>query len=639
MSEGTKYEILSKVNLPSDLKQLDISQLRTLCSEIREFLIDTISEVGGHFGGGLGTVELTVALHKVFDTPNDLIVWDTGHQAYPHKILTGRKDALKTIRQLNGISGFLKRTESQYDAFGAGHASTSISAALGMAVARDIRKEKKKVVAIIGDGAMTGGMAYEAMNNSGVRKSDIIVVLNDNNMSIAPNVWQISNYFTEMIAHPDYNKFKGQIWDLTGKLDQFGDRLRRIAVRLESGIKAVITPGMLFEALGFRYFGPVNGHNVHQLIKLFEQVKELKGPILVHALTEKGRGYKPAEEHTQKLHASTPFDKLTGKAYKKAGTAASYTSILGNALAQIIKDNPSVVGITGAMPDGTGLDIVQNQCPENYIDVGIAEEHAVTFAAGLAAQNVIPVVAIYSTFLQRAIDQIVHDVSLQKLHVVFVLDRAGLVGADGPTHHGSFDISYLRFIPGMVIMAPKDESELRDMLYTAIMYKKGPIALRYPRGSALGVPLKDGFDLIEIGKSEKLENGNDVALLALGSMVDYAKKASKLLCEDSISCELINMRFAKPLDTQRLDEIVVKFKKIVTLEENSLAGGFGSAVTEYLTDKRYKNDILRIGLPDYFIDHGTQEELHKLLGIDPIGIMGKVKSFCQAENYAREVVV
>jgi 1-deoxy-D-xylulose-5-phosphate synthase len=639
MSQGTKYEILSKVNLPSDLKQLDISQLRILCSEVREFLIDTISEVGGHFGGGLGTVELTVALHKVFDTPNDLIVWDTGHQAYPHKILTGRKDALKTIRQLNGISGFLKRTESQYDAFGAGHASTSISAALGMAVARDIRKEKKKVVAIIGDGAMTGGMAYEAMNNSGIRKSDLIVVLNDNNMSIAPNVWQISNYFTEMIAHPDYNKFKGQIWDLTGKLDQFGDRLRRIAVRLESGIKAVITPGMLFEALGFRYFGPVNGHNVHQLIKLFEQVKELKGPILVHALTEKGRGYKPAEEHTQKLHASTPFDKLTGKAYKKAGAAASYTSILGNALAQIIKDNPSVVGITGAMPDGTGLDIVQNQCPENYIDVGIAEEHAVTFAAGLAAQNVIPVVAIYSTFLQRAIDQIVHDVSLQKLHVVFVLDRAGLVGADGPTHHGSFDISYLRFIPGMVIMAPKDESELRDMLYTAIMYKKGPIALRYPRGSALGVQLKDGFDLIEIGKSEKLENGNDVALLALGSMVDYAKKASKLLCKNSISCEIINMRFAKPLDTQRLDEIAVKFKKIVTLEENSLAGGFGSAVTEYLTDKRYKNDILRIGLPDYFIDHGTQEELHKLLGIDPIGILGKVKSFCQTENYASEVVV
>ena len=639
MSENTKYEILSKVNIPSDIRQLDLTQLKTLCSDIREYLVDTISEIGGHFGGGLGTVELTVALHKVFDTPNDLIVWDTGHQAYPHKILTGRKEALKRIRQLNGISGFLKRSESEYDAFGAGHASTSISAALGMAVARDIKKEKKKVVAIIGDGAMTGGMAYEAMNNSGVRKSDLVVVLNDNNMSIAPNVWQISNYFTEMIAHPDYNKFKGQIWDLTGKLDQFGDRLRKIAVRLESGIKAVITPGMLFEALGFRYFGPVNGHNLHQLIKLFEQVRELRGPILVHAITEKGHGYKPAEEHTQKLHASTPFDKLTGQAHKKAGAAASYTSIFGNALAQIIKDNPSVVGITGAMPDGTGLDIVQAQFPSNYIDVGIAEEHAVTFAAGLATQGVIPVVAIYSTFMQRAIDQIVHDVSLQKLHVVFVLDRGGLVGADGPTHHGSFDISYLRFIPGIVIMAPKDESELRDMLYTAVMYKKGPIALRYPRGSALGVPVKEGFDLIEIGKSEKLAEGNDAALLALGSMVDYAQKANKLLAENSISCELINMRFAKPLDTQMLDEIARKFKKIVTLEENSLAGGFGSGVVEYFSDKNYKNDILRIGLPDYFIDHGTQEELHKLIGIDPASIAEKVKLFCQTKNYTQEVAV
>lgn len=639
MNESSKYEILSKINLPSDVKQLDITQLKTLCSDIREFLIDTVSEVGGHFGGGLGAVELTVALHKVFDTPKDLIVWDTGHQAYPHKILTGRKDTLKTIRQLNGISGFLKRTESEYDAFGAGHASTSISAALGMAVARDIQKEKKKVVAIIGDGAMTGGMAYEAMNNSGVRKSDLIVVLNDNNMSIAPNVWQISNYFTEMIAHPDYNKFKGQIWDLTGKLDQFGDRLRRIAVRLESGIKAVITPGMLFEALGFRYFGPVNGHNIHQLVKIFEQVKDLKGPILVHILTEKGRGYKPAEEHTQKLHASTPFDKLTGKAIKKGGGAPSYTSILGNALAQIIKENPAVVGITAAMPDGTGLDVVQAQCPSNYIDVGIAEEHAVTFAAGLATQNVIPVVAIYSTFLQRAIDQIIHDVSLQKLHVVFVLDRAGLVGADGPTHHGSFDISYLRFIPGIVIMAPKDESELRDMLYTAVNYKKGPIVLRYPRGSALGVSLKNGFDLIEIGKSEKMESGNDVALLALGSMVEYGKKACSLLKEMLLSSELINMRFAKPLDTGRLDEISQRFNKIVTLEENSLTGGFGSAVIEYFADKNYKNDILRIGLPDQFVDHGTQEELHHILGIDPDGIAQKVKLFCQTEKYSKGVAV
>src|SRR4030066_1629294 len=639
MIESTKYEILSKVNFPSDIKQLDLAQLKTLCSDIREFLIDTISEVGGHFGGGLGAVELTVALHKVFNTPHDLIVWDTGHQAYPHKILTGRKDALKTIRQINGISGFLKRTESEYDVFGAGHASTSLSAALGMAVARDICKENKKVVAVIGDGAMTGGMAYEAMNNSGIRKSDLIVVLNDNNMSIAPNVWQISNYFTEMISHPDYNKFKGQIWDLTGKLDQFGDRMRRVAIRLEQGIKAVITPGMLFEALGFRYFGPVNGHNLHQTIKIFEQVKDLKGPILIHAITQKGKGYKPAESHTQRLHASTPFDKLTGQAHKKSGEPIAYTKIFGNTLVALIEKNPKLVGITAAMPDGTGLDILKEKIPQNYYDVGIAEEHAVTFAAGLETQGIITVLAIYSTFLQRASDQIIHDVALQKLHVVFILDRAGLVGADGPTHHGSFDISYLRIIPGMVIMAPKDEAELRNMVYTAVEHCDGPVAVRYPRGSALGVNIEPVFSKIEIGKAEKLTDGEDIAILAVGSMVNYAQKASKLLSENSISCELINMRFAKPLDTQRLDEIAQRFKKIVTLEENSLAGGFGSAVTEYFTDKNFKNDILRIGLPDYFINYGTQEELHKLIGIDPAAITLKVKLFCQSMNYEKEVAV
>ncbi len=639
MAEEEKYKILSKVNYPGDIKNLDVPQLKILCSDIREYLIDTISEIGGHFGGGLGAVELTVAIHKVFNTPSDLVVWDTGHQAYPHKILTGRKEALKKIRKFNGISGFLKRSESEYDTFGAGHASTSISAALGMAFARDIYKSDKKIIAVIGDGAMTGGMAYEAMNNSGILNSNIIVVLNDNNMSIAPNVWQISNYFTEMIAHPDYNKFKGQIWDLTGKLDQFGDRLRKIAIRLENGIKAVVTPGMLFEALGFRYFGPVNGHNLHQLIKIFEQVKNLNGPILVHAITQKGKGYEPAEGDEQKLHASNPFDKLTGKAYKKAEGPPSYTKIFGNALKEIVKDNPSVVGITGAMPDGTGLDILQKSFPGNYIDVGIAEEHAVTFAAGLATQGVIPVVAIYSTFLQRGFDQIIHDVGIQKLHVVFVLDRAGLVGADGPTHHGTFDLTYLRLVPGMVIMAPKDESELRDMLYTAINYKEGPVALRYPRGSALGAELKEGFETIEIGKSERLQNGNDVALLAVGSMVDYSIKAAKLLLEDGIHSEIINMRFVKPLDTGMLDDIALRHNKIVTLEESTLVGGFGSGVLEYFNEKNYKNDILRIGLPDKFINHGSQTELHHLLEIDPEGIAKKVKAFCKNQSFKQKVAV
>lgn len=640
LSTSQKYPVLSKVNYPSDIKQMDVTELKGLCKDIREYLVDTISEIGGHFGGGLGTVELTVAVHKVFNTPYDLVVWDTGHQAYPHKILTGRKEALKRIRKFGGISGFLKRTESEYDAFGAGHATTSISAALGMAVGRDLNNEpNRKVIAIIGDGAMTGGMAYEAMNNSGVLKSDLIVILNDNRMSIAPNVWQISNYFTEMISHPDYNKFKAQIWDLTGKLDAFGDRLRKIAARLESGIKAVVTPGMLFEALGFRYFGPVNGHNLHQLIRIFEHVKTLKGPILIHAITEKGKGYKPAEGHVQRLHASTPFDKVTGKAFKKEGAPPAYTTIFGNALVEIVKQNPKVVGITGAMPDGTGLDILQKECPKNYFDVGIAEEHAVTFAAGLATQGIIPVVAIYSTFLQRAFDQIIHDVALQKLHVVFVMDRAGLVGADGPTHHGSFDISYLRFIPGMILMAPKDEAELRNMLFTAVEYKDGPIALRYPRGNALGVEVKPGFEKIEIGKAEILKSGEDVALLAYGSMVHYALIASEKLESQGIHCEVVNMRFAKPLDKELLDDVASRFRKVVTLEENSIIGGFGSGVLEYFSEKNYKNDILRIGLPDKFIDHGTQEELHKMLGIDPDGIVNQVVIFIEIKKSKEEVSV
>ncbi|MBI5808689.1 MAG: 1-deoxy-D-xylulose-5-phosphate synthase [Ignavibacteriales bacterium] len=627
MTDSTKYPILSKVNLPKDIRQLSIEELKKLCDDIRNYLIDVVSQVGGHFGAGLGAVELTVALHKVFDTPNDLIVFDTGHQAYPHKILTGRKEKLHTIRQLNGLSGFLKRSESEYDAFGAGHATTSISAAVGMAEASKILSLNKKVIAVIGDGAMTGGMAYEAMNNAGINKSNLIVVLNDNRMSIAPNVWQIHNYFNELIAHPEYKKLKDAVWDLTGKLDQFGDRIRKAAVRLERGIKSVITPGMLFEALGFRYFGPINGHNLPQVVKLFEQIKNLEGPILVHLLTEKGKGYTPAEEHIQKYHAATPFDKATGEALKKSSSVPSYTSIFGKALVEIAKENEKVVGITAAMPDGTGMDYFQKEFPNRYYDVGIAEEHAVTFAAGLATQGAIPVVSIYSTFLQRAFDQMIHDVALQKLHVVFVLDRAGLVGADGPTHHGAFDLSYLRLIPGMVVMSPKDEAELRDMLFKAINYKKGPIAIRYPRGSALGVKMDEHFKQIEIGKAEKIYEGKDIAILAVGNMVDYAMKVHKKLADENISAELINMRFIKPLDINLLNDIANRFDKIVTLEENTIIGGFGSAVSEFIVDNSFKNKILRIGLPDDFVDHGTQAELHKILGIDPEGIFNKIKSF------------
>jgi len=635
--DKNKYKYLFSIDSPKDLRKIDINDLKTVCSEIRMYMVDVISQIGGHFGGGLGTVELTVALHRVFNTPDDNIVWDTGHQAYPHKIITGRRDSLTTIRRLHGISGFLKRTESEYDAFGAGHASTSISAALGMAVANDLRKGNKKSIAVIGDGAMTGGMAYEALNNSGVLKSNVIVVLNDNNMSIAPNVWQISKYFSEMISHPEYNKFKGAIWDLTGKLDSFGDRLRKVAARLESGIKAIITPGMLFEALGFRYFGPVNGHNVVKLITMFEQVKELKGPILVHIITEKGKGYKPAEGHIQKLHASTPFDKNTGKALKKSSGPPSYTKIFGDTITELVKNDKDIVGITAAMPDGTGLDILQKNVPENYFDVGIAEEHAVTFAAGLATQGIKPVVAIYSSFLQRGFDQIIHDISIQKLHVVFAIDRAGLVGADGPTHHGVFDLSYLRMIPFITIMSPKDEDELRHMLYTAVNMSGGPVAIRYPRGSGLGVDITSEYKSLPIGSWEKLREGDDAVILAVGVMVDYALKAAELLALEGQSIAVVNARFVKPMDMEMLAEISGNYDKIITAEENTVVGGFGSGVLEYLQEQSKMIRLLRIGLPDDYVEHGTQEELHRILKIDSEGLVERIKSFLKKEGAAAGV--
>ncbi len=619
------YKYLYKIDSPTDLRKIPTYELKIVCEEIRDYMIDVVSQTGGHLGAGLGVVELTVALHYVFNTPYDKLIWDTGHQAYPHKIITGRRDAMITIRQLGGISGFLKRSESEYDVFGAGHASTALSAALGIATARDFLKENYKVVAIVGDGAMTGGMVYEAMNNAGLQKRDLIVILNDNNMSIAPNVWQFSKYFTEITSTPQFNKFKAQVWELTGKLDELGDRIRKVVARVEGGIKAIVTPGALFEALGFRYFGPFNGHNINQLVRILSHIKPLKGPILVHVYTQKGKGYKPAEEDSQKLHGVVPFDKITGKALKTS-SVASYTKIFGETLVEIAKQNDKVVGITAAMPDGTGLDHLQKAFPERFFDVGIAEQHGVTFAAGLATQGMIPVVAIYSTFLQRAFDQIIHDVALQHLHVVFVLDRGGLVGADGPTHHGAFDLSYLRIIPGMVIMAPKDENELRNMLYTAIEYKDGPIAMRYPRGNALGVPISKTFEKIPIGKAEVLRKGSNVALLAIGSMVTYAITAAELLQNDDISAEVVNMRFVKPLDYDLLNDIFKRFYKIYVLEENSIVGGLGSAVLEYAAKVDAKLDIELVGLPDEFVEHGTQAELHAKLGIDASGVAEKVKS-------------
>lgn len=622
----TNYKILPNINSPADLKRLSVKDLEILADEIRDFIIDIISKNGGHLGASLGAVELTLALHYVFNTPEDKIIWDTGHQGYVHKIITGRKDVFHTIRQFKGISGFLKRSESIYDVFGAGHTSTSISAALGIATARDLNKENYKVVAVIGDGAMTAGLAYEAMNNAGVLRKNLIVILNDNNMSISPNVWAISKYFTELIASERYNKFKSFVWDLTGQLDGIGDRIRKLTARIEGGVKAIITPGMLFESLGFRYFGPINGHNIAKLIRILNEIKNLNGPILLHVITQKGKGYRPAEEDEQKFHGVTPFDKITGKMYKSdKPQPPSYTKVFGETVLQLAKRNDKIVGITAAMPEGTGLNILAKEIPSRFFDVGIAEQHAVTFAAGLATQGHIPICAIYSTFLQRAFDQIIHDVALQHLHVVFAIDRAGLVGADGPTHHGAFDLSYLRLVPGMVIMAPKDESELRDMLYTATVYDKGPIAIRYPRSNGVGVPLKEDFDLIEIGKAEILKEGKDIAVLAIGSMVYPALESAEILQKHGIDAMVVNMRFVKPLDENLLDFIFENFDKVVTLEENTIRGGFGSAVLEYAVSKGITNvKFLIHGIPDEFIEHGTQQELWHMLKLDPDGIAQKI---------------
>ncbi|MEI7483858.1 MAG: 1-deoxy-D-xylulose-5-phosphate synthase [Ignavibacteriota bacterium] len=629
--EDKKFEMgntrfLKDIEYPKDLKKLKLPDLRILSDELRDFLMDTISQIGGHLGASLGVVELTIALQYVFNAPKDKMIWDVGHQGYIHKILTGRKNQLKTIRQKDGISGFLKRSESEYDAFGAGHATTSLSAGLGIATARDFQKKKFKVISIIGDGSMTGGMAYEAMNNIGLLKKDMIVVLNDNKMSIAPNVWSIQNYFTDLMLNESYNRLRNKIWNLTGKVDKKNsDRLRALAAKIEGGLKGVLTPGMLFEALGFRYFGPVNGHNVVNLVKTFEEIKGFSGPLLVHVFTEKGKGPSYASEHFQKLHALNPFDKTTGVEHKKA-TVPAYTKIFGDALVELAKKDEKIIAITAAMPDGTGLSKMQEAVPERYFDVGIAEQHGVTFAAGLATEGFTPVVAIYSTFLQRAFDQIIHDVATQKLSVVFVLDRGGLVGADGPTHHGSFDLSYLRLIPNMVIMAPKDECELRNMLYTATLYKKGPIAMRYPRGNALGVEVGD-FKKMEIGKGEVAKEGKDIAILAIGNMVHNSLKAAEILSAKGIDAEIINMRFVKPLDAELLKATFAKFKKVITIEDNSILGGFGGAVSEFAEQYGFKNDILLHGLPDKFIEHGKPEELHHDLKLDDAGIAEVAEEF------------
>lgn len=640
-------KVFDQVNIPSDLKKLSTEQLVQLSHELRQYVIDEITRIGGHLAPSLGVVEISVALHYIFNAPADKIVWDVGHQAYVHKLLTGRKDRFHTIRQTDGLSGFCKIHESEYDAFGAGHASTSISAAVGMAIARDRLRQNHKVVAIIGDGSLTGGMAFEAMNNAGMLKTDLIVILNDNMMSISSNVGALSNYLTDLISMPLYNKVKDEIWGALGKFHDLGDKVRQGLAKLDEGVKSILVPGHFFESLGFRYFGPVDGHDLPRLIKLLHDVKNLKGPILIHALTKKGKGM-PLEEqdvekykvNANKFHAVTP-PKMAETGAVEVKSAPSYTDVFGKTVVQMCKMNPNVVGITAAMADGTGLKYLAKEMPDRFFDVGIAEQHAVTMSAGMALSGLKPIVAIYSSFLQRAYDQIIHDVAIQNIPVFFCLDRAGLVGADGPTHHGSLDLSYLRCIQGMVIMSPKDENELKDMVHTGVHYNEGPIALRFPRGNGLGVTIKEEFERIKIGKSETVQEGNDIAVLAVGSMVDHAMKASKILLQDGYTMTVVNARFIKPLDEDMLTDVCRKFEDIITIEDNVLIGGFGSGVMETVYSskfidkgsKKYKNfsdkiaalRIERLGLPDQFVEHGECSILYQRIGLDPVSIAAKAK--------------
>ena len=610
------YALLNRIEKPEDVKALTVRELEQLASELRHFIIDTVSQNGGHLAPNLGTVELTIALYSVFSFPGDKLVWDVGHQAYTHKILTGRRDAFKTLRKKGGITGFPNRSESVYDAFGVGHASTSISAALGMALARDARGEKNQVIAVIGDGALTGGESFEALNNAGDLGTKLIVILNDNEMSIDANVGAMSEYLSRIRIAPQYARAKRDMGSLLMSIPHIGDKVYKTASHLKDGVRSVLVPGSLFEEMGFHYIGPIDGHNIGLLEEVLASAKEMEGPVLIHIHTVKGKGYKPAEQAPDKFHGVGCFDPSTGKSAKKAGCAPSYTSVFSKALIDLAKDRPDILAITAAMPSGTGLKAFGQAYPKRFFDVGIAEEHAMTLAAGMAAAGMHPVIALYSTFAQRAYDQLIHDVCLQNLPVTLCLDRAGLVGEDGPTHHGVFDLSYLRQMPNMCVMAPKDEEELRHMLATAIAIE-GPAAVRYPRGAGLGVPLTDSLETLPVGKAEVLQEEGNIAFLAVGTMVEKAKEAAAILKEEGIEAAVVNMRFIKPLDTELLGEMARTKRLLITAEENVLAGGFGSAVAEYLADHGIEVPLLRFGIPDRFIEQGTRRELLSLCGLQP----------------------
>lgn len=610
--------ILATINKPADLKQLTLPQLEQLAAEIRAYIIQVVSVNGGHLAPNLGVVELTLALEKTFDLPQDKLIWDVGHQAYIHKVLTGRREQFKTLRQYQGLSGFPKRCESEYDAFGAGHSSTSISAAMGIACARDLKGEHYNVVAVIGDGSMTGGMSFEALNHVGDMHKRLVVILNDNEMSISKNVGAMSKYFTQLRTGEFYTKVKN---DVEGWLKdiEYGDDVLEAIDRVKKSVKYLMIPGSVFEHMGFKYFGPVDGHDLPGLLEILKIAKHEPGPVLVHVVTKKGKGYAPAEAEPNKFHGTGPFDVATGKKLINPHAAPTYTEIFSKTLLDLAARDKDVVAITAAMPDGTGLSGFASKYPQRFFDVGIAEQHAVTFAAGLSTQGLKPVVAIYSTFLQRAFDQVLHDVCLQRLPVKLCLDRAGLVGDDGPTHHGVFDLAYLREMPHMTIMAPKNENELRHMLKTALDYNDGPIALRYPRGSGVGVSMAEPLHDLPIGKAEVLRVGKDICLWAIGSMVETASRVAELLAEQSISSGVVNMRFAKPLDQELLLQQAAQYKNLATMEEGILTGGVGSGVLELLNGAGLlpQMRVFRFGLPDEFVSQGDKKLLFHDLGLAP----------------------